>query len=83
MEQETIGKELANRFKSTVIQAQVKEAYFRAENAKENLKGNQLLNELRALERDLKRLGIEKGDPWYFRILGRNWQQLDKFLENR
>lgn len=71
MEAKTIQVELDNQFKDKAMKDRLKDIFYRAHNAEANLKGTQLLNELRTLERDLKKLGIEKGDPWYFRILGR------------
>ena len=71
IEEQIIGAKLDNDFKDQSIKDRVKDVFYRVENAKENLKGTRLLNELRTLERDLKQIGIEKNDPWYFRIFGR------------
>lgn len=72
LEQNTIGRQLDNDFKDQALKNRVKDIFFRVQNAKENLKGSQLLNQLRQLEIDLKKIGIERNDPWYFRIFGRN-----------
>lgn len=81
----TIGKRLDNSFKSQSIKDRVKDIQYRVENAKENLKGTKLLNELRSLERDLKQIGIEKNDPWYFRIFGRalGKEGVDEIIKKR
>lgn len=38
---------------------------------KAEIQGIKRSNELKQLEIDLKKMGIEKGDPWYFRVLAR------------
>lgn len=76
LEQKTIGAELDNTFKDSSMKDRLKNILYQAQTAKENLKGSKLLNKLRSLEIDLKNLGIERNDPWYFRVLGRNWKSL-------
>ena len=71
MEATTLNKQLDADFKSQTLKNRVADIFYRVENAKEELTGKKLINELRSLERDLKQIGIEKGDPWYFRIFGR------------
>lgn len=78
LEAETIGVGLSNRFKDASMIDRVKSAFYNAEFAKENLTGQTLLNQLRSLEVELKRMGIEKSDPIYWRILGRNWNKAEQ-----
>ncbi len=78
LELQTIGQELDNTFKDQSMQDRVKSLMYQASNAKATLQGTNLLNALRSLEVDLKKIGIERNDPWYFRILGRNWKQIHK-----
>ncbi len=86
LEQGTIGKELDNSFKSGAIKSQLKKIFYEAENAKKNLTGTELSNTIKELDIELKKLGIEKGDPWYFRIMGRNLKdtknKANKMLNN-
>lgn len=71
LEAGTITKTLDNSFKSQSLKNRVKDIQYSVKNAKQTLKGQELLNELRQLEVELKRIGIERNDPWYFRIFGR------------
>ncbi len=75
LEAKTYGVDLENKFKDKSMQDRLKRAEYEAKNAKATMRGTQLLNALRGLEKDLKELGIERNDPWYFRILGRNWDK--------
>lgn len=79
-EQLTIGAQLDNDFKDATIKDRIKDVFYRAQMANSALKGQDLLNALRQLEVDLKRIGIERNDPWYFRIFGRNMDLLNKQL---
>lgn len=72
LESETIGQEIETSFKGLTLQNRVKDIYYRTQNAKATLQGQTLENQLKALQRDLKQLGIENNDPWYFRIFGRH-----------
>ena len=85
MEMGTIGKELDNTLKSQTLKDRVKDINYRVKNAKATLKGTQLLNQLRQLEKDLKEIGIERNDPWYFRIFGRSLGKdgIDEILQKR
>ncbi len=71
MEATTIGKQLDNSFKDKALRDRVRTLFYDAEYARENLGGKQLDNRLKQLEIDLTQMGIQKNDPWYFRILGR------------
>lgn len=71
MQQQTIGTDIDNQIKNNQKANLMKDISFRVQNAQSTLKGTNLSNELKALERDLKLIGIEKTDPWYFRIMGR------------
>lgn len=81
MEQSTIQKELDNTVKSGAQKSIMKDLFYRAENAKETLQGTKLLNNLRQLEVELKRIGIERNDPWYFRIIGRHLDEIDAIVK--
>lgn len=72
LEAQSFGAELENKFKDKSMQDRLRRVMYEADNAKETLKGTELLNALRQLEKDLKDLGIERSDPWYFRIIGRH-----------
>jgi hypothetical protein len=76
LEARTLQIDLDNQFKSQVMKDQIKEIFYRAENAKQTLRGIKLSNELKVLEKDLRSIGIERNDPWYFRVLGRGYNQL-------
>lgn len=80
-EQNTIGKQLDNTIKSQTVKEQVKRIFYESKIARETLKGTDLQNQLKQLEIDLRKLGIERNDPWYFRILGRNWEQISPILK--
>lgn len=81
LELQSIGQELDNRFKDQTLKDKAIEIMYRARIAREALTGSRLDNELKRLDRDLKKIGIEKGDPWYFRIMSRNPSQSVQFLE--
>jgi hypothetical protein len=70
-EARTIQIQLDNEIKEQSKKDLIKDVFYRVQNAKETLTGQKLLNRLRQLEADLKQIGIEKNDPWYFRIFGR------------
>ena len=71
LELETIGKQLDNSFKSQAMRDRLKQIMYDASYAAENLEGQQLDNVMKKLDIELKKIGIEKNDAWYFRILGR------------
>lgn len=77
-EQQTIQAQLDNSFKSQALKDNVKRIFYEAQNLKMSLEGKKLDNQLKRLERDLKELGIEKNDPWYFRVLGRTFNQINE-----
>ena len=56
-----------------ILLLQLRQANTNAERQKikEEINGVRKSNELKQLEIDLKKMGIEKGDPWYFRVLAR------------
>ncbi len=81
LEQNTIGKELDNSFKDGALKNQLLRIYYEAQNAQQTLQGTKLNNTIKQLEIDLKKLGIEKSDPWYFRILGRQKDRIKKSLD--
>ncbi len=49
--------------------------------ARENLKGQQLLNTLRKLETNLNKIGIQKSDNLFFRVLGQGKNDIMQFIE--
>lgn len=81
MEAQSIQKELDNSVKSQSKKAIIKDLYYKAEMSAESLKGEKLLNNLRQLEVELKRIGIERNDPWYFRIIGRHLDEANKIIK--
>lgn len=60
---------------------QVKRIKAEADWAKENLNGQRLINYLRALEADYKRIGIEKNDHILFRLFGRHLETVRKRID--
>lgn len=82
LELTSIGQELENEFKSKAMQDQLKQLFYQASYAKDNLEGVQLDNIMKKLDIELKKLGIEKGDPWYFRILGREITNPSSIFKN-
>lgn len=76
MEAQSIQIELDNSIKSESKKAIVKDLYYKGENAKATLKGTEFQNVLKELEVQLKQIGIERNDPWYFRIIGRHWDKI-------
>lgn len=83
MEAKTIQVQLDNEIKDASKKNLIKDVFYRVENAKENLRGQQLLNTLRKLEAELKSIGIEKNDPWYFRIFGRNIDEINALMQSQ
>lgn len=81
LQQNIIGKELDNTFKNQGLKDNLLKIYYEAQNAQQNYEGTKLSNTLKQLEIDLRKLGIEKTDPWYFRILGRNYEQLEPLIK--
>lgn len=71
MELRSVGFMLDNTFKNRAMSNQLKKIMYDAYAAKETLEGVKLDNAMKDLDIQLKKLGIEKGDPWYFRIMGR------------
>ncbi len=71
MEVSTVGKQLDNTFKSQSLKNRVKAINYNVQQAKSDLKGQELLNALREEELELKKLGIERGDNMFFRIMGK------------
>lgn len=81
IEAQRLGVDLDNTFKDQSMKDRLKQIHYQARTAKANLSGTELLNELRRLEVDLKKLGVERGDAWYFRILGRHFgEQINKTI---
>jgi hypothetical protein len=75
-----IGQDLDNTFKDETLKDRIKALYYEARNAEQYLKGQQLGNKLKELDIELRKIGIQSNDPWYFRVLGRNWEELKKML---
>lgn len=71
LEQEAIGAQLDNAFKDRSLNARVKKVFYEAQMLPKQIKGQDLKNELMRLEKELNQIGIQRGDAWYFRILGR------------
>lgn len=72
---QTYGRQIDNLIKDSSAAAVIKEAFQRAILMSEQVKGQQLLNELRALERDLNAAGIQKNDAMIFRGLLRMYNK--------
>lgn len=70
LEQKTIQTEIDNTIKDQSAKDVVKRIHYEAENASISLKGQKLTNKLRELEINLNKLGVQKGDNLFFRILG-------------
>lgn len=82
LEADTLGSELDARFKDNTLSTRALEVFYKANNAREELRGTELLNTLRQLEIELNRMGIYKTDSLFMRLLGRNAESAkDKFNE--
>lgn len=87
METDTFGTVLDNQVKSQTVKDQVMRIKYGVEQAKSALKGQELQNQLNEFELELNKLGINKNDNLFMRILGRNipdtksiknwWERLD------
>jgi hypothetical protein len=69
LEAQSFGRELENSKFDQSMQDQLMKVHYEALLAEANLKGQQKLNKLRELEINLNKLGIQKGDEWYFRVM--------------
>lgn len=70
LEAQGFGRELENSRFSAATQDVLLKLHYDALNAKETLTGTKLVNELRRLEKQLNELGLQKGDPWYAKVIG-------------
>lgn len=61
-EQKIIGMELDNSFKDQTLKNRVSDIYYRVQNARATLTGQNLTNALRKEQLELKKLGIEPSD---------------------
>ncbi len=82
LEQDTIGKLLDNKFKDGALKDRLKKIYYEAQNAKSTLTGTQLQNTIKKYEIELNKLGVQKNDPIYFRILGYVRDEMNKSIKN-
>lgn len=69
IEAKTIETTINNSIKSQAVQMLVKDIYYRVQNAKANLVGTKLTNELKKYEVELNKLGIQKTDNKLFRLI--------------
>ena len=67
-----LGQQLDNDFKDATMKRRIKDVFLRSRYINSQLTGQDKINALRQLEIELKRIGIERNDPWYFRIFARN-----------
>lgn len=61
---------LSNQFAAQSMPSRVRDIAMRVENAKANLEGRQLNNELLQLQKSFLRLGLDRNSPWYAKIFG-------------
>ena len=78
---ETIRRDLDNTLKSKTLKDNIEKIYYETQMAKKTMRGKELDNTIKQLEIDLKKLGIEKNDPWFFRIFGRKWENRKNSFE--
>lgn len=79
LEARTIEAEINNEIKDRTKADVIKKIYYEAQNAASVLKGSDLTNELRKLEINLNKIGVQKSDNLFFRVLG---QFMDSNLFN-
>lgn len=72
------NQEVANIVQDRTKMAQISRITNDARKAASELKGQKLINRLRELEIDLKKIGIERTDNFLFRVLGRQWNFISK-----
>lgn len=82
LEIKSIGLELDNTFKDESLKNRLLDLYYRVQNAKSILTGQDRLNELRRLEIELNRNGIQKGDPLWLRFLGQHQGDVEKAINS-
>lgn len=70
LEQRTIETQINNEIKDATKADLIKKLHYEAANAAKILQGSELTNELRRLEINLNKLGVQKSDNLFFRILG-------------
>lgn len=75
LRQQTYGRQIDNYVKDQTAASAIREAFERAILASKQVKGQELLNELRELERDLNAMGIQKNDAMIFRGLLRAYNK--------
>ncbi len=78
MRTNTIGTDLDNRFKDQSLKNRVEDIVMRIQNAKANLDGTLLTNQLKKYEIELNQIGIQKDDNLLIRWLGKGWQESKK-----
>ncbi|AXH75909.1 MAG: DNA pilot protein [Microviridae sp.] len=82
MEAQTFGDEIDANFKDQTLAARIKDINYRVQMSKEQLKGEELKNSLLQWERELSQLGLNKNDPWYYRIIGKTKDKIQKFYND-
>lgn len=70
-DERTRGESISNRTLSESQRSQINKISYEAQNAQQQLKGTSLDNKLKELDIELQKLGIQKSDPLYLRVLGR------------
>lgn len=80
LEADAVSADLDARFKDKSLTNRLMDIKYRAEFAKRQSDGQALQNQLRQLQVELKREGIEPHDPFWSRIFLRNKQGVSKFL---
>lgn len=71
MEANATADEIERDFKDRSLADRLKDINYRVQISREQLTGENLKNSLLQWEKELSQLGLNKNDPWYYRILGR------------
>jgi hypothetical protein len=81
-EAKATGEQLDTQFKSQTLKNRVMDIKYQMQNTLINQKGLQLKNEMLKWENELKELGLDRGDPYLIKILGRAYQNYIQNLKN-
>lgn len=71
LKQETIGAELDTTFKDKALSNRLEDIALGVSISRATLHGRNLDNQLKQFEKELNDLGLQRSDPWYFRIMGK------------
>ena len=70
IKEDILGKQLDNDFKDKSLRDRVESMWWAVRNARAQLTGRKLQNELLELQRQFLNLGLDRNSPWYAKIFG-------------